>query len=85
MQKRSAFHWIIVTNQIKLWNGSGTVPGTQSDAHSGQAESFGLLAALIFLEKYLIATQANPPPNSNPIKGYCNNLGVIQQVLYLQE
>jgi len=39
---------------------------------------------LIFLEKYLSATQANPPPNSAPIKGYCNNLGVIQQVSYLQ-
>jgi len=34
-QKRSAFHWIITTNQIELWNGSGTVPGTQNDAHSG--------------------------------------------------
>jgi len=85
MQKRSAFHWIIATNQIKLWNGSGTVPGTHNNAHSRWAESYRLITALIFLEKYLTATQANPPPNSTPIKGNCDNLGVIQQVSYLQE
>jgi len=39
---------------------------------------------MIFLEKYLVATQANPPPNCAPIKVYCDNLGVIQQVSYLQ-
>jgi len=83
-QERGAFHWIITTNQIELWHGSGTIPGTQCNNHSGRAEGVGLLAALTFLEKYIIAMQIIPPANSRPIDGYCDNLGVIQQISYLQ-
>jgi len=83
-QKRGAFHWIIATHQTELWNGSGTVPGTQRDNHSRRAEGFRLLAALTFLEKYMLATQTIPPTTRKPIDGYCDNLGVIQQVTYLQ-
>jgi len=84
-RKRGAFHWIIATSQTELWHGSGTIPGIQRDNHSGRAEGFGLLAAMTFLEKYMIATQTIPPTNSKPIDGYCDNLGVIQQIAYLQD
>jgi len=83
-KKWGAFHWIVATNQIELWNGSGTIPGTQCNNHSSRAEGFGLLTALTFLEKYLIATQTIPPINSKPINTYCDNLVVIQQISYLQ-
>jgi len=83
-QKRGAFQWIIATNQIKLWHRSGTIPGTQCNNHSGRAEGFRLFTTLTFLEKYTIATQTIPHANSKPINGYCNNLGVIQEISYLQ-
>jgi len=83
-KKWGAFHWIVATNQIELWNGSGKIPGTQCNNYSSRAEGFGLLTALTFLEKYLIATQTIPPINSKPINTYCDNLVVIQQISYLQ-
>jgi len=83
--QKSDFAWTITTLHEELWTGTGTVPGTQWDAYSGRAEGFGIIAAFIFLEKYIKSSQSQIPTNSNPIQGFCNNLGLIQQIKCLQE
>jgi len=55
-QKQSTFMWVISTNDTELWTGTGTTPGMQKDAHSGQTEGYGLLAAFTFIEQYVKAT-----------------------------
>jgi len=76
---------MISTQKSKLWIGSGTCPGTQRDAHSGRSEGYELLAAMIFLEKYIEATDPTMPPTPISIQGFCDNAGLIQQVHALQE
>jgi len=84
LQKQSAFSWIISTTLQVLWTGAGTVPGPQHDTYSRQAEGFGLLAALSFLKQYFSHLPALTMSSSKPIKGHCNNLGLIQQVTKMQ-
>jgi len=79
-QKRSAFSWVISTTSQVLWTGAGTVPGPQRDAYSGRAEGFGLLAAFTFLEQYLHRLPVPAMLPSPKIKGYCDNLGLLQQI-----
>jgi len=64
-QKRSAFSWMISTQNSELWIGSGTCPGTQRDAHSGRSEGYGLLAAMTFWRSISKPqTPRCPPPQS---------------------
>jgi len=63
-----------------LWTGTGTVPCNSQDAHSGRAEGFGLLAVLVFLDKYIKAANIQIPRNPKPINLYCDNLGLIQKI-----
>jgi len=83
-QNFSAFSWTIATTTQNLWTGDGTAPGTRRDAHSGRAEGYGLLSALTFLEKFLTATNYTNDNNNRTINGYCDNLGLIQQVTAMQ-
>jgi len=45
----SGFAWVIAQQADILWRGQGLAPGPADDMHSGRAEAFGLLAALLFL------------------------------------
>jgi len=45
----SGFVWVIAQQATIIWRGQGLAPGPADDMHSGQAEAFGLLAALTFL------------------------------------
>jgi len=83
-QHWSAFSWIIATNNTELWTGAGTSRSTQRDAYSGQSEGYRILAALTFLEKYIIASNLILPIKPRMIVGYCDNSGLIQQVTTLQ-
>jgi len=60
-------------------------PSTPCNAHSNHSEGYELLAALTFLEKYIIATAPTMPIKLIPIQGFCNNAGLIQQVQTLQD
>jgi len=71
---------MISTTLQVLWTGARTVPGPQRDVYSGRAEGFGLLAAFSFLEQYLHQLPVLATPTSTKIKGYCDNLGLIQQI-----
>ncbi len=84
-QKCSAFSWTISTPHSELWTGLGTCPGTQCDTHSGHSEGYSLLAAMSFLEKYIVATNPMMPITPISIQGFCDNAGLIQQVQALQE
>jgi len=64
-QNYSAFAWIIASPNIELWNGTGTVPCSPQDAHSGRAEGFGLLAAVTFLESYIQAFKSSVTLNQS--------------------
>jgi len=59
-QKFSTFSWTIATATHKLWIGEGAIPGTRCGAHSGWSEGYGFLSAMIFLKKYLQATNYLP-------------------------
>jgi len=85
LQKWSMFLWAICTTLQVLWTGAGTVPGLQRDAHSGCTEGFGMLAAFSFLEQYLHHLPVPTMPSSLQIKGYCDNLGLIQQVTKMKD
>ena len=79
-QNYSTFAWIIASPNIDLWNGTGMVPCSPQDAHSGRAEGFGLLAAVTFLKYYIQAANIQVPCNPKPINVYCDNLGLIQKI-----
>jgi len=83
-QKFSTFSWTIATATHKLWIGEGAIPGTRCGAHSGWSEGYGFLSAMIFLKKYLQATNYLPNESTHPIVGYCNNLGLIQLITAMQ-
>jgi len=44
-----------------------------------------MLAAITFLEHYIMATKLILPPQPTPITGYCDNNGLMQQVTKMQE
>ncbi len=56
--------------------GVGLAPGTADNMYSGQAEAFGLLAALLFLAHYIESFGPHQFQDS-PINCYCDNIGVI--------
>jgi len=62
--QHSAFAWIIANSNQELWRGEGTVPGATKDTHSGCLEGFGILAAIIFLDRYLRATHQTSSESS---------------------
>jgi len=77
--KQSGFAWILAHDTRTLWTGVGLAPGHADDIYSGQAEAFGLLAGLTFLQHYLDSyerTQFRP----TLLTCYCDNLGVITNV-----
>jgi len=82
-QHCSAFSWTIATANTELWNGAGTSPSMQWDAHSGCSEGCGLLAAFTFIEKYIQASTLQLQPHPATVHGYCNNSGLIQNVTAL--
>jgi len=78
----SGFAWIIAQQDTTIWRGQGLAPGPADDMHSGRAEAFGLLAALMFLRHYV--TCYDPLPVDTAIKCFCDNLGVITNIISLQ-
>jgi len=75
----SGFAWIIVHEMTQLWRGQGLAPGPAEDIHSGCAEAFGILAALTFLSYYLSCY--DPLPYETPLTCFCDNIGVITNIL----
>jgi len=55
----SRFAWVIAHEAVALWHRVGLAPGTSDDMYSGQAEAFGLLAALTFLQHYVASYGPN--------------------------
>jgi len=75
----SRFAWIIAHETTQLWWGQGLAPGPAEDMHSGWAEAFGLLATLMFIQHYLSCY--DPLPDVATMKCFCDNLGVITNIL----
>jgi len=73
---QSGFSWVITNYDSPLWKGVGLAPGHAEDMHSGQAEAFGILAALIFLSHY-IQCYGTHLFSESISKCYCNNSGVV--------
>jgi len=48
--KQSGFAWVITHKATTLWKGVGVAPGPAEDIYLGQAEAFGLIAGLTFLQ-----------------------------------
>jgi len=74
----SGFAWIIAHDAQQLWRGQGLAPGPAEDMHSGRAEAFGILAALMFLQYYLSCY--NPVPKETMVNCFCDNMGVITNI-----
>jgi len=79
---QSGFAWIIAHKTTQLWQGQGLAPGPAEDMHSGWAEAFGILAALIFIQYYLSCY--HPLLEATTMKCFCNNLGAIANIMTLQ-
>ncbi len=79
---QSGFAWIITHKTSQLWHRHGLAPGPAEDIHSGQAEAFGILAALIFIQYYLSCYC--PLPEATTMKCFCDNMGVITNITTLQ-
>jgi len=77
--KQSSFAWILTQENTPLWKGVGLAPGEAEDMYSGRAEAFGLLAGLLFIEHY-IASYEPAQFNDSPLKCFCDNAGVINNV-----
>jgi len=72
----SCFAWIIATTHNE-WTGTGLVPGSAEDNHTGRAKTYGVLTALQFLQHYLNHYPTNYS-QAKSIKAFCNNCGIIQ-------
>jgi len=83
-QHHSVFSWTIATQGTELWNRASTSPSMQCHAHSGCSEGYRLLAAFMFIKKYIQASNIHVPLKPKGIHGYCNNSGLIQQVTAFQ-
>jgi len=77
------FAWIIAQNTTLLWQGMGLAPGPEEDSYSGRAEAYGLLAALTFCTFYFGCYDAPPHPTTIPC--YCDNAGVITNLMSLKQ
>jgi len=77
--KQSSFAWIITHDTTILWKGVGLAPGHAEDIYSGRAEAFGLLAGLLFIQRYI---ESYDPQqfNDSPLTCFCDNAGVITNV-----
>jgi len=80
--EQSGFMWIITNENTKLWQGQGLAPGPAEDMHSGHAEAFGILAALTFFCSYIACY--DPLPDMTAIQCFCDNLGVITNIIDIQ-
>jgi len=76
---QSGFAWVIAHNAQKLWHGVRLTLGCMEDIYSGQAEAFGMLAALTFLQHY-VASYGPPALANTLIKCFCDNLGIITMI-----
>jgi len=76
----NTFAWIIANSNQELWSSEGAVPGMTKDTHSGCSEGFGILAAIIFLDRYLRTTHQTCHVQHVVIHRFCDNLGLIQNV-----
>jgi len=52
---------MLAQEMTPIWHGMGLAPGPATDMYSGQAESYGLLAALTFWNIIYHATTTQPP------------------------
>jgi len=77
--KQSSFAWVITQDATPLWRGVGLAPGYAEDIYSGRAEAFGLFAALLFVQHYVISYGPTQFTDA-PLKCYCDNAGVITNV-----
>jgi len=77
---RSGFAWVIINNATPLWRGIGLAPGDAEDMHSGRAEAFGVLAAILFLSHYVQSFGHHLFPAAT-INGYCDNNGVVTTIM----
>jgi len=68
---------------MNLWKGVGIAPGTAEDMYSGHMEAFGVLAAMIFL-KYYVSCYDTMQFMDSPVQCFCNDLGVITNVMSMQ-
>ncbi len=78
----SSFAWVISQQATILWWGQGLAPGPADDMHSGRAEAFGLLAALLFMQDYIRCY--DPLPIDTTINCFCDNIGVITTIKSMQ-
>jgi len=72
---QSGFTWVIAHHATPLWCGLGLAPGPVEDMYSGRAKAFGMLAAISFLQYYILCYQPIIPVTK--VDCYCDNLGVI--------
>jgi len=69
------FAWVLAQEHTPIWQGLRLAPGPLEDMYSGQAEAYGLLAALTFVQYYLSCYAMTIPPTI--FTCFCDNLGVI--------
>jgi len=80
---RSGFAWVIAAGKTPIWRGLGLAPGPSDDIHSGRAEAFGLLAAILFLRHYI--SYYPPLEFDTTMTCHCDNSGVITNLTNLQK
>jgi len=61
------------------------VPGDPDNIHSRWSEGFRILATLTFLGCYLHATHQTHYNSNAQVQGFCDNLGLIQNVNWIKE
>jgi len=79
----SSFAWVIVYQSTPLWHGMGLTLGDAEDMHSGHAEAFSILTAIIFLSHYILYYNNNI--QATMICCYCNNMGMVTSLTNLQQ
>ncbi len=79
----SGFAWVITNNEDAHWRGVGLTPGNAKDMHSGHAEAFGMLAALIFLKHYIQSYGPNRFEDTL-ICCFCDNIRVTTMLTNMQ-
>jgi len=75
----SRFTWIIAHKEHPLWKRVGLAPGPAEDMHLGQAEAFGMLEALTFLQHYILSYYPATFAAAS-ISCYCDNNGIIATI-----